>query len=132
MLQALIGPVAGLLDKFVEDKDQKNALAHEIATMAERQAHESVMAQIEVNKAEAASASLFKGGWRPAVGWVCAMALFYHFILQPVLLFAVAVAGVAIPALPQFDMASLMPILLGMLGLGGLRTVEKIKGKAAK
>ena len=132
MLQALIGPVAGLLDKFVEDKDQKNALAHEIATMAERQAHESVMAQIEVNKAEAASASLFKGGWRPAVGWVCALALFYHFILQPSLLFAVAVAWVAIPALPQFDMASLMPILLGMLGLGGLRTVEKIKGKAAK
>jgi hypothetical protein len=132
MLQALIGPVAGLLDKFVEDKDQKNALAHEIATMAERQAHESVMAQIEVNKAEAASASLFKGGWRPAVGWVCAMALFYHFILQPVLLFGVAVSGVAIPALPEFDMASLMPILLGMLGLGGLRTVEKIKGKAAK
>jgi len=132
MLQALIGPVAGLLDKFVEDKDQKNALAHEIATMAERQAHESVMAQIEVNKAEAASASLFKGGWRPAVGWVCAMALFYHFILQPVLLFGVAVAGVAIPTLPEFDMASLMPILLGMLGLGGLRTVEKIKGKAAK
>ena len=132
MLQALIGPVAGLLDKFVEDKDQKNALAHEIATMAERQAHESVMAQIEVNKAEAASASLFKGGWRPAVGWVCAMALFYHFILQPVLLFGVAVAGVAIPPLPEFDMASLMPILLGMLGLGGLRTVEKIKGKAAK
>ena len=132
MLQALIGPVAGLLDKFVEDKDQKNALAHEIATMAERQAHESVMAQIEVNKAEAASASLFKGGWRPAVGWVCAMALLYHFILQPVLLFGVAVAGVAIPALPEFDMASLMPILLGMLGLGGLRTVEKIKGKAAK
>jgi hypothetical protein len=132
MLQALIGPVAGLLDKFVEDKDQKNALAHEIATMAERQAHESVMAQIEVNKAEAASASLFKGGWRPAVGWVCALALFYHFILQPVLLFGVAVAGPAIPALPEFDMASLMPILLGMLGLGGLRTVEKIKGKAAK
>ena len=132
MLQALIGPIAGLLDKFVEDKDQKNALAHEIATMAERQAHESVMAQIEVNKAEAASASLFKGGWRPAVGWVCALALFYHFILQPVLLFGVAVAGLEMPALPEFDMASLMPILLGMLGLGGLRTVEKIKGKAAK
>jgi hypothetical protein len=63
---------------------------------------------------------------------LCAMALFYHFILQPVLLFGVAVAGVEIPALPEFDMASLMPILLGMLGLGGLRTVEKIKGKAAK
>jgi hypothetical protein len=70
MLQALIGPVTGLLDKFVEDKDQKAALAHEIATMAEKQAHQSAMAQIEVNKAEAQSGSIFKGGWRPFIGWV--------------------------------------------------------------
>jgi hypothetical protein len=69
MLQALIGPVTSLLDKFVEDKDQKAALAHEIATMAEKQAHESAMAQIEVNKAEAQSGSIFKGGWRPFIGW---------------------------------------------------------------
>jgi hypothetical protein len=132
MLGALIGPVTGLLDKFIEDKDQKAALAHEIATMAEKQAHESAMAQIEVNKAEAASGSIFKGGWRPFIGWVCGLAFAYHFILQPVLLFGVAVAGVELPALPEFDMSSLMPVLLGMLGLGGLRTVEKIKGKAAK
>ena len=62
MIQALIGPVAGLLDKFIEDKDQKNALAHEIATLATRQAHEAAMGQIDINKAEAAHRSVFVGG----------------------------------------------------------------------
>ena len=128
MLQALIGPVTGLLDKFIEDKDQKNALAHEIATMSERHAQEIAMAQIEVNKAEAQSSSVFKGGWRPFIGWVCGFAFAYHFILQPVLIFGVGVAGIQLPALPEFDMSQMMPVLLGMLGLGGLRTFEKQKG----
>ena len=128
MLGALIGPVTGLLDKFIEDKDQKNALAHEIATMSEKHAQELAMAQIEVNKAEAASGSVFKGGWRPFIGWVCGFAFAYHFILQPVLLFGAAAAGVSLPSLPEFDMSQMMPVLLGMLGLGGLRTFEKHKG----
>jgi len=128
MLGALIGPVTGLLDKFIEDKDQKNALAHEIATMSEKHAQELAMAQIEVNKAEAASGSIFKGGWRPFIGWVCGFAFAYHFILQPILLFGVATAGVSLPPLPEFDMSQMMPVLLGMLGLGGLRTFEKHKG----
>ena len=128
MLQALIGPVTGLLDKFVEDKDQKNALAHEIATMSERHAQQLAMAQIEVNKAEASSGSVFKGGWRPFIGWVCGFAFAYHFILQPILLFGIAVAGVSFPPLPAFDMSQMMPVLLGMLGLGGLRTYEKKTG----
>jgi len=128
MLQALIGPVSGLLDKFVEDKDQKNALAHEIATMSEKHAQQLAMSQIEVNKAEAASGSLFKGGWRPFIGWVCGIAFAYHFIIQPILIFGTAAAGISIPPLPQFDMSSLMPVLLGMLGLGGLRTYEKKTG----
>ena len=128
MLQALIGPVTGLLDKFIEDKDQKNALAHEIATMSERHAQQLAMAQIEVNKAEAASGSVFKGGWRPFIGWVCGFAFAYHFILQPILLFGIVVAGVSFPPLPAFDMSQMMPVLLGMLGLGGLRTYEKKTG----
>jgi hypothetical protein len=128
MLQALIGPVTGLLDKFVEDKDQKNALAHEIATLAEKQAHEAAMAQVEVNKAEAQHRSIFVSGWRPFVGWTCGFALCWHFILAPLVLFGVSVAGSEIPALPAFDMDSLMTVLLGMLGLGGLRTFEKSKG----
>lgn len=128
MLSALIAPVTSLLDKFVEDKDQKNALAHEIATMSEKHAQALALAQIEVNKAEAASGSIFKGGWRPFIGWVCGIAFAYHFVLQPLILFAVTAAGVQIPALPEFDMSSLMTVLMGMLGLGGLRTFEKQKG----
>jgi hypothetical protein len=128
MLNNLIGPVTGLLDKFIEDKDQKAALAHEIATMSERHAQELALSQIEVNKAEAASGSIFKGGWRPAIGWVCASAFAYHFVLQPVIVFVVLSAGVDLPALPEFDMASLMTVMMGMLGLGGLRTYEKQKG----
>lgn len=128
MIAKLIEPVTGLLDKFIEDKDQKAQLAHELATMADRHAQELAIAQIEVNKAEAASGSVFKGGWRPFIGWVCGGAFAYHFVLQPVIVFAVLTAGVDLPPLPEFDMASLMTVMMGMLGLGGLRTYEKQKG----
>ena len=82
MLKSLIGPVAGLLDKFIEDKDQKNALAHEIATLATRQAHESSMGQIEINKTEATHRSLFVAGWRPFLGWGLSFAMIWHFVLM--------------------------------------------------
>ena len=130
MLGNLIGPVTGLLDKVIEDKDQKAKLAHELATMADRHAQELATAQIEVNKAEASSGSIFKGGWRPFIGWVCGIAFAYHFVIQPLIVFGVSVAGVQIPALPEFEMSSLMTVLMGMLGLGGLRTYEKQKGLA--
>lgn len=128
MFSALVGPITGLLDKFIEDKDQKNMLAHEIATMSERHAQEIALAQIEVNKAETASGSSFKGGWRPFIGWTCATAFAYHFVVQPFLVFAFTVYGIELKGLPAFDMESLMTVMLGMLGLGGLRTFEKHKG----
>ena len=128
MLQALIGPVTGLLDKFVEDKDQKARLAHDIATMAEKHAHEAAMAQVEVNKAEAGHRSIFVAGWRPFIGWTCGVALAYHFIFAPLIVFGATWAGAPIPDLPVFDMDSLMTVLLGMLGLGGMRSFEKAKG----
>ena len=124
----LIGPVTGLLDKFVENKDQKAKLAHELATMADTHAQQLALAQVQVNLAEAQSGSVFKGGWRPFVGWVCGIALLYHFILTPCILFGVALLGIDIPPLPAFDMSSLLTVLMGMLGLGGLRTFEKTKG----
>ena len=130
MIGKLIEPVTGLLDKFIEDKDQKAQLAHELATMADRHAQDLAIAQIEVNKAEAASGSIFKGGWRPFIGWVCGSAFAYHFVLQPVIVFVVLAVGVDLPPLPEFDMTSLMTVLMGMLGLGGLRTYEKQKGLA--
>ena len=128
MLQALIGPVTGLLDKFIPDADQKAKLAHEIATMSEKHTQEALLAQLEINKAEAQCGSLFKGGWRPAVGWTCAIAFLYHFILKDLIIFGCAIAGVELPIMPDFDMGTLLTVLGGMLGIGTLRTYEKQKG----
>ena len=128
MLQALIGPVASLLDKFIEDKDQKAKLAHQISTMAERHALELAKGQLEINKTEAQHRSLFVAGWRPFLGWGLSFAMIWHFVLVPLITFICAFAGVDIPELPHFDMESLMTVLLGMLGLGGLRTYEKKSG----
>jgi len=126
MLANLIGPATQLLDKFIEDKDQKMALAHEISTMAERHAQELAKGQLEVNKMEAASSSMFVAGWRPAVGWICALGFLSNFILIPMANFALALASVDIQ-IPMIDTSQMMPVLMGMLGLGTLRTVEKVR-----
>ena len=128
LLTTLIEPATKLLDKVIEDKDQKAKLAHELATMADKLAHEQNLAQMAINKEEASSGSLFKGGWRPFIGWVCGIAFFYHFVLQPVIIFIVAIIGFQIPNLPEFEMGTLLTVLGGMLGIGGLRTYEKQKG----
>lgn len=128
MLKDLIGPIAGLLGRFIPDETERQKLAHEIATLTQKQAHEIALAQIEVNKIEAASSTIFKSGWRPFIGWVCGVAFAYHFVFQPLLVFILTYMGHPVPALPEFDMASLMTVLGGLLGLGGLRTFEKYKG----
>ena len=128
LLTTLIEPATKLLDKVIEDKDQKAKLAHELATMADKLAHEQQLAQMAINKEEAASGSLFKGGWRPFVGWVCGVAFCYHFIIQPIIIFIVALTGIIIPDLPSFNMNTLLTVLGGLLGIGGLRTYEKQKG----
>jgi hypothetical protein len=128
LLTALIGPVSNLLGKFIEDKDMKNKLAHQVATMAESHAQELAKGQIEINKAEATHKSIFVAGWRPFIGWTCGIALCWHFVLAPVTIFVCAYLKVEIPELPTFDMGSLMTVLMGMLGLGGLRSFEKYKG----
>ena len=71
---------------------------------------------------------MFKCGWRPCIGWICGIAFGYHFVLQPVIIFVVALVGMEIPELPEFDMGTLLTVLGGMLGIGGLRTYEKQKG----
>ena len=133
IVNTLIGPVSQILDKVVTDQDEKARLSFEIATMADRQAHEVALAQIEVNKAEAANAGggwmgLFRAGWRPAVAWACTAAMIWHFLVQPILIFSIVASGGQPPALPEFDMGSLMTVLLGLLGLGGMRTLERIRG----
>ncbi len=126
ILNALIGPITGLLDKFIEDKDQKSALAHEIATMSSKYAQESALAQIAVNKVEAASPSLFTSGWRPATGWVCVLGMAGNFLVIPFANFTMAILEIPV-VVPLIPLDTMMPVLLGMLGLGGLRTFEKTR-----
>ena len=127
MLTALIGPVTNLVGKFIEDKDAKNKLAHEIATMAEKHAQELAKGQLAINAEEAKSRNIFVAGWRPFVGWTCGIALFAHFILFPSVDVITAYLGYETPTYPAFDMDTLMTVLLGMLGLGGMRSFEKYK-----
>ena len=125
LIESLTGPVSALLDKVVADKDLKEKLAHDIATMAERHSHDVVQAQIAVNQTEARHRSLFVSGWRPAVGWTCRLGLAGNFILIPMGNFIMALAGSDI-LIPLIDVSTMMPVLMGMLGLGAMRTVEKI------
>ncbi|MEQ1704938.1 MAG: 3TM-type holin [Rickettsiales bacterium] len=79
-----------------------------------------------MNKEEATNQNIFVSGWRPFIGWVCGAAFAYHFVIQPILAFIIVNHGGKVE-LPAFDMQSLSTVLMGMLGLGGLRTLEKIK-----
>ena len=109
MLEQLIAPISGLLGKFIEDKDQKNALAHEIATLAQKEAHKNAALQLEVNRTEAAHKSLFVAGWRPFIGWVCGIGLLYSVLISPILAIWLV--------MPAIDSDLLMPTMTGMLAV---------------
>ena len=118
-LTALIGPATKLIGKFVRDKDKAAQLSHDIATMAEKHAQELALAQIKLNTEEA-KGNWLQSSWRPLVGWICAVSLGINFMVAPIC------AGFGIN-IPQADMSVMMPLLLGMLGIGGLRSLDKIK-----
>ena len=121
-LTAGIGLVDKFIGKFVKDKD----LAAKLTASARSQEFAGdlslLVGQMEINKIEAASSNLFVAGWRPAVGWICGAGLLYNTILSPFL-------GIWLEV-PEVDVSLLMPVLMGMLGLGAMRTVEKTKGVA--
>ena len=117
ILGSLVGPVTGLLDKFIEDKDQKAQLAHEIGTMAEKHGHEIALAQIEVLKADA-KGNWFQSSWRPLIGWICGLSLGINYMVSPIC------AGFGV-VIPQADMSVMMPLLFGMLGISGMRSYDK-------
>ena len=117
IIGTLVEPVTGLLDKFIEDKDQKAKLAHELATMADRHAQEALLAQLAINKEEA-KGNWFQSSWRPLIGWICGLSLAINYMISPIC------AGFGI-IVPQADMTVMMPLLLGMLGIGGLRSFDK-------
>ena len=118
LLIGLIGPISGLLDKVVTDKDAAAKLAHEILTMADRYAQEMMLAQIAVNKAEA-QGNWFQASWRPLCGYVCVLGLATNFLISPI------AAGFNV-TIPQADMSVMMPVLLGMLGLATAQSYKKV------
>lgn len=120
VLQSFIAPATQLLDKFIEDKDEKNRIAFELNTMAERHAQELAKGQIEINKLDA-KGNWFQSSWRPLAGYVCVMGLAVNFLVSPIC------AGFGV-IIPQADASVMMPLLLGMLGLGGARSFERVKG----
>ena len=120
----------GLIDSlFTSDEERKNAKLKLIELEQKGQ-----LAQLAVNVEEAKHESIFVSGWRPFIGWVCGAAFVYHFILQPFLIFIVSLLAASqgwefpLASLPELDMVSLMSVLGGILGLGGLRTYEKRTG----
>jgi hypothetical protein len=127
MIDKLIGPVTGLLDKFIPDADTKAKLAHEVATMAEEHAQELAKGQMEINAVEAANSNVFVSGWRPFIGWTCGLGMFGNFITIPFSNFVLALFEVDI-VIPLVPLETMMPVLMGMLGLGAMRTYEKKSG----
>jgi hypothetical protein len=134
--QALIPVIGGILEKVIPDPqtaaDAKIKML-ELAQKGELAVLDAetklALGQLEVNKVEAGT-DMFRGGWRPATGWACVFGLVYQFLIQPILPWLVAVFGGSVPPLPPIDNETLMVLLTGMLGLGSLRTFERIKGKA--
>ena len=114
---------SGVINKIWPDKteQEKAQLAAAVAM---------VQGQLDINRAEASNPSLFVSGWRPWIGWVCGMAFAWNWIGLPIAKMILAYAGTPLSISPA-DLSEMMPVLLGMLGLGGLRTVEKVKGVAA-
>jgi roadblock/LC7 domain-containing protein len=134
MWQALIPVIGSVLEKILPDPqaqaDAKLKLL-EVAQKGELAVLDAetklALGQMEINKAEATT-DMFRGGWRPATGWACVGGLVYQFFVMPVLPWVVQVFGGSVPPLPAIDNDTLMVLLTGMLGLGGLRTFEKVKG----
>jgi hypothetical protein len=132
----LIDPVSRLLDKIIPDPDARVRAQAELLKSERESDLESLrlalsadQLQTAINTQEAGHANLFVSGWRPFIGWVCGVAFAYHFILQPLLAFIIDNSG-GNAKLPTFEMQELSTVLMGMLGLGGLRTIEKLRTSA--
>lgn len=134
--QALIPVIGTVLEKVLPDPQASADAKIKLMELAQKgdlavldAETKMALGQLEVNKVEAGT-DMFRGGWRPATGWACVFGLVYQFLIQPILPWMVAVCGGHVPPLPPIDNETLMVLLTGMLGLGGLRTFERIKGRA--
>ena len=122
IIDKLIEPISDILDKLIPDKDLKYKLQHEL----NQELHKANIAQLEVNKVEAGHSSLFVSGWRPFIGWTCGLGMFGNFITIPFANFVLALVSIDI-VIPLVPLETMMPVLMGMLGLGAMRSFEKTR-----
>lgn len=130
-VSALLDIGGKVLDRVLPDPAQQAAAKLELMKLQQNGELAQITGQMEINKVEAASSSLFVSGWRPSIGWVCGAGFAVQFVIGPLAEWGSALAGHPVK-FPQMDTGTMMPLLLGMLGLGGLRTAEKLANKAAK
>jgi hypothetical protein len=128
LLDAVIGTIGTVLDRVIPDKNKRAEAQEQLQNLLTTQDFQIALEQIKVNAIEAQSDNLFKSGWRPSVGWICSIAFGLHFVIFPLLnWFIILFSGQ--PILVPFHMDTLLTVLLGLLGMGTLRTVEKMKLK---
>jgi hypothetical protein len=127
LLPSILPTVTNVIGRFLpEDKEKRAAAEREIEKQLATHLSKIDIAQLEINKQEAAHRNIFVAGWRPFIGWSCGFAMAYAYIIQPITVFILAQTGNLVD-LPTLDLSEMMPVLLGMLGLGGLRSFEKYK-----
>lgn len=120
-----------LIQRIFPDPAQASAAKLELMKLQQNGELQLITGQLEINKEEAKNSSLFVSGWRPSIGWICSASLAYQYILRPILTWTTLLLGYDLPPMPGID-ANLWELILGMLGIGGLRTVEKLRGVATK
>ncbi len=126
ILPELVGAGRQIINKFFPDPAQAAEAELELLKLAQQ----ARQGQLEINRVEAAHRSIWVAGWRPYIGWACGSAIVYSYILRDFLIIGLRIADIEVPDLPVIDLDDLWPVLLGLLGLGALRTSEKIKGAA--
>lgn len=129
-LTAAISLGSTLIDRLIPDKSAAAAAKSQLIEMQTKGELDQIAGQLTVDQAEAASKSTFVAGWRPFVGWACGAAFCYVYIFQPMVQFALVAFKVNfdISKMPALDIADMMPVLLGMLGLGAMRSYDKANG----
>jgi hypothetical protein len=120
-----------LIDRMWPDPAQAATAKLELIKLQQSGDLAQMTGQLEINKVEAANANIFVSGWRPAIGWVCALALLYQYLVRPLAVAVFAAVGHPLPVMPGLD-ENLWQLMMAMLGMGGLRTFEKVQGVAAK
>jgi len=128
LITTLLPSIMDVAGRFLpEDKEKRAEAEREIEAKLADSLAKLDLVQAETNKVEAGHRSLFVAGWRPFIGWSCGFALAYTYVMQPILTFGLAQAGYLVD-LPAVNLGEMMPVLMGLLGLGGLRSWEKVKG----